>query len=76
MKFGRRLTLILKILGLVLGVVTIILGLNEATVDIWDRVGSNYWLAYSAILSGAATIILVLPKHSARANNALTGNRT
>jgi hypothetical protein len=72
MKFGRRLSLALEILGLALGIVTIILGLNEATVDILDRIGSNYWLAYCAIISGVAIIIivLVLSKRPARTNDA------
>jgi ABC-type Fe3+-siderophore transport system permease subunit len=68
MKFGRRVSLTLEILGLALGIVTIILGFNEATADILDRIGSNYWLAYCAIISGAAIIIivLVLSKRQAR----------
>jgi hypothetical protein len=59
MKFGRRLSLTIEILGLALGIVTVILGFNEATVDILDRIGSNYWLAYSAMISGGAVIIVV-----------------
>jgi hypothetical protein len=54
------LSFVLKILGLVLGIITVALGLNEATADVLDPIGSNYWLAYSAIISGAAIIILVL----------------
>ena len=60
MRFGRRLSLALKILGVALGIATVILGFNEATVDILDRIGSNYWLAYCAMISGAAIIVIVL----------------
>ncbi len=60
MKFGQRTIFLLKILALILGIVTIIFGFNEATRDILDQIGSNYWLAYSAILSGATIIIIVL----------------
>lgn len=60
MKFGRPLSLMMEILGLALGIVTVILGFNEATVDILDQIGSNYWLAYSSMVSGAAVIIVVL----------------
>ncbi len=62
---GRKLSLVLKILVLILGVVTVIMGLNEATKDVLDPIGSNYWLAYSAVLSGIALIavILSLSKH-------------
>jgi ABC-type Fe3+-siderophore transport system permease subunit len=51
---------VLKISGFVLGVVTVILGLNEATADVLDQIGSNYWLAYCAIISGIAIIVVVL----------------
>jgi len=57
---NQHLGLTRAILGLALGTVIIILGLNEATVDILDPIGSNYWLAYAAIISGAAIITLVL----------------
>ncbi len=50
----------LKTLMLILGMFTIAFGLNEATADVMDPLGSNYWLAYSAILSGIAIIVLVL----------------
>jgi hypothetical protein len=58
-------SVLLKTLIVILGVATIIFGLNEATKDVFDQIGSNYWLAYSAILSGAALIVvvLVLSKH-------------
>jgi hypothetical protein len=39
MKFGQRLGL--NILSLALGVISIVLGFNEATFDIFDRIGSN-----------------------------------
>lgn len=52
-------SLMLKTLIVVLGVVTIIFGLNEATKDVFDPIGSNYLLAYSAILSGAVLIGIV-----------------
>ena len=58
-KLGRK-SLVLKILGLVLGAVTIILGLNEATTDVLDQIGSNYWLAYCAVISGIAILVVVL----------------
>ncbi len=48
------------ILALTLGIINIIFGLNEATLDILDQIGSNYWLAYSAILSGIVVIAMVL----------------
>lgn len=53
-------SLLLKILVVILGVITVIFGLNEATIDVLDPIGSNYWLAYSAILSGASLIAIVL----------------
>ena len=56
----RKLSSVLKILVLILGVVTVIMGLNEATKDVLDPIGSNYWLAYSAVLSGIALIAVVL----------------
>ncbi len=60
LKFGPKLSFLLKILGLALGSITIIFGVNEATSDILDKIGSNYWLAYSAVASGTVIIILVL----------------
>ena len=53
MDFGKKLQLLLKILGLILAVVTIIFGANEAAIDVLDKIGSNYWLASSAIICGA-----------------------
>jgi len=49
----------MKILGLILGVVTVIFGINEATVDIFDKIGSNYWLAFSAVISGEVLIGII-----------------
>ncbi len=60
MKFGRKLTIALAALGLALGVINIIFGANEATRDVLDRIGSNYWLAYSAIAAGVSLVIMVL----------------
>ena len=31
----------MKILGLILGAVTVVFGVNEATVDVYDRIDSN-----------------------------------
>ncbi len=63
-KLGHRFSIALKILGVALGIATIILGVNEATIDRLDRMGSNYWLAYGSTLSGIALIILILSKRS------------
>jgi heme A synthase len=52
-------SLLLKTLIVVLGVVTVIFGLNEATKDVFDSIGSNYWQAYSAVLSGTVLIAIV-----------------
>ena len=62
----RKLSIMLKTLALILGAVTIVFGLNEATKDVLDPIGSNYWLAYSAVLSGIALIavVLIFSKHS------------
>lgn len=59
MKFGSKLSLLREILGFALGIITIIFGANEATFDILDRIGSIYWLAYSAVISGGAIIVVV-----------------
>jgi len=42
LKFGRKLSLTLLILGLVLEATAVILALNAATVDILDSMGSNF----------------------------------
>lgn len=65
MKFGRRFRLVLGIFVFAVGLATIGLGVNEATVDALDRIGSNYWLAWCAIISGIATLPLILRRHSA-----------
>jgi hypothetical protein len=57
---GQKLSIILKTLALILAIVTIGLGLNEATKDVLDPLGSNYWLSYSAVLSGIVVIVFVL----------------
>jgi hypothetical protein len=58
-KLGRRVSILLSVLGLILGVTTVILGINEATLDVWDPIGSNYWLAYASIISGAVIIVFI-----------------
>ncbi len=72
LKFGRKLSLLLEILGFALGIITVIFGANEATFDILDKIGSNYWLAYSAVISGGAIIVidLVLSRRHRRKVNA------
>jgi F420-0:gamma-glutamyl ligase-like protein len=60
MKFGSGFSSGLEALGLALGIVAIVLGVNEATFDVLDRMGSNYWLAYSSVISGVALIGLIL----------------
>ena len=54
-----KVSLLLKTLALILGIVAIIFGLNEATGDFLDKIGSNYWLAYSSVISGIVIIALV-----------------
>ncbi len=60
MRYGRKLTLMLTVLGLGLGVTTAVFGSNEATVDALDSIGSNFWLAASAIISGISLIIITI----------------
>ncbi len=60
MRYGRKLTLLLTILGLALGVITAIFGINEATIDAFDKVGSNFWLAASSIISGISLVIITI----------------
>ena len=57
---GPKLILVLKTLALILGIVTVVMGVNEATKDVFDPIGSNYWLAYSAVISGIVIIAFVL----------------
>jgi len=59
-KFGKKQSILLKILGIILGFTTVVLGVNKATSDVIDKIGSNYWLAYSSIISGASLIIIVI----------------
>jgi hypothetical protein len=59
MKFGRRFHLAFDILLFADGLATIILAVNEVTLDALDRMGSNYWLSWSAIISGIATLLFV-----------------
>jgi hypothetical protein len=66
MKFGGKFHLALDIFLFAIGLATIILGINEASVDALDRMGSNYWLAYSAIISGIATLLLASRQYPAR----------
>jgi hypothetical protein len=65
MKSGLKLHQTLNVFLLAVGLVTIILGVNETTVDAFDRIGSNYWLAWCACISGAATFLLTLRRHHA-----------
>jgi TRAP-type C4-dicarboxylate transport system permease small subunit len=58
-KLRHKLSIILKTLVLILGIVTIAFGLNEATKDVLDPLGSNYWLSYSVVLSGIVVIVFV-----------------
>ncbi len=60
MDFEPKQTATLRALVLVLALVTIILGLNEATVDALDYVGSNFWLAAAATLSGVILLVVAL----------------
>lgn len=66
MKFGSKFHLALDIFLFATGLATIILGINEASVDAFDSMGSNYWLAYSAIISGIATLLLTSRQYPAR----------
>ena len=56
MKVGPRFHLIFYIFLFAAGLATIILAVNEVTIDALDDMGSNYWLAWSAIISGIATL--------------------
>ena len=70
MKFGRRFHLALDIFLFAVGLATIILAVNEATIDALDQIGSNYWLAWCATISGIAALPLILRQHSARKTSA------
>lgn len=63
MKFGRGFHRALGIFVFAVGLATIILGVNEAAIDALDSIGSNYWLAWCAIISGIATLPLILSWH-------------
>jgi hypothetical protein len=76
MKFGSKFRLALDIFLFVIGVATIILAINEVTVDALDRMGSNYWLAYSATISGIATLLLISRKYPARKTGTRSSSET
>jgi hypothetical protein len=60
MKFGSKFHLASGIFVFAVGLATIILGVNEATIDALDNIGSNYWFAWCAVISGIATLPLIL----------------
>jgi hypothetical protein len=66
MKFGGKFHLALDIFLFAIGLATIVLAINEASVDVLDGIGSNYWLAYSATISGIAALLLTLRQYPAR----------
>jgi hypothetical protein len=76
MKFGSKFHLSLAIFLFTIGLATIILGINEATVDALDHMGSNYWLAYSAAISGIATLLLASRQYSARNTGTRSNSET
>ena len=57
---NHRLTVLFYILLFTVGLGAIILAVNEVTLDAYDRLGSNYWLAYFAMFSGIVTFCLAL----------------
>jgi hypothetical protein len=57
---NHRLVELFYLLLFMVGLGTIILGVNEVTLDAYDRIGSNYWLAYFAIVSGVVVFCLAL----------------
>ena len=63
-KFRPKFYIALGIFVFVAGLATIILGVNEATIDALDNIGSNYWLALYAVISGIATLPLILRRLS------------
>jgi hypothetical protein len=65
-KFGSKLNLALDIFLFAIGLATIILAINEASADVLDHMGSNYWLAYSATISGIAMLFLISRHHQSR----------
>jgi hypothetical protein len=66
MKFGSKSHLALDIFLFAIGLATIILAINEASADVLDFMGSNYWLAYSATISGIAMLFLISRRYPAR----------
>jgi hypothetical protein len=66
MRFGSKFHLALDIFLFAIGLATIILAINEVSVDALDHVGSNYWLAYSATISGIATLLMTSRQYPAR----------
>lgn len=66
MKFGSKFHLALDIFLFAIGLATIILAINEVSVDALDRIGSNYWLAYSATISGIVTLLLASRQYPSR----------
>lgn len=66
MKFGSKFNLALDIFLFAIGLATVILAINEASVDVLDHMGSNYWLAYSATISGIALLFLISRHYQAR----------
>ena len=76
MKFGSKFHRALDIFLFTIGLVTIILAVNEASVDALDRIGSNYWLAYSATISGIATIFLTWRRYAARKTGMRSSSET
>jgi hypothetical protein len=76
MKFGDRFHLTLDIFLFAIGLATIILAVNEASVDALDRMGSNYWLAYSATICGIAALLLTSRQRATRKTGTRSGSET
>jgi hypothetical protein len=64
-RLGQKFHQVLDSFLFAVGLATVILGVNEGTVDVLDRMGSNYWLAWCATISGTSTVLLILGRHSA-----------
>ena len=58
MKHGLK--TLFYILLFMAGLGTVILAVNEVTLDAYDFISSNYWFAYFAIISGIAVLCLSL----------------
>ena len=63
----------LRAVAAALALLTLFLGVNEVTFDLWDSMkayglpwlpGSNYWLAYSAIATSLLVLYLALRHQS------------